>query len=190
MTFETIRIYRVQKIDGHALHNLIENTHATIKISFQLARHRAVIQRLRQFAPGDLSIRDEDEASHASPRCVGGHRGGSIARGGAGYPMKSFLTSERRGHSHARVLERSGRIHSLMLGQQLLHSGDLGAGRHFVKRCVAFAQSDGFRFPVQARAGPRESAIPHSGLWPARNCLRSRQKDFQSASLQACGPHA
>ncbi len=74
LSFETVRVHRVQQIDRHALHHFIEHTHAAVEVSLQLAGDGAVVERLRKFSPGNLALRNQDQAAHARARRVSRHR--------------------------------------------------------------------------------------------------------------------
>ena len=52
----------------------------------------------------------------------------------------------RGGEGHARVFERRGRIHALMLGVKIVDSGVTGTTWQVVERRVAFPQSNGVFF--------------------------------------------
>jgi hypothetical protein len=52
----------------------------------------------------------------------------------------------RGGERHARVFERCGRVHALMLGVEILNSQRARAPWQVIERRVAFAQRDGMLF--------------------------------------------
>ncbi len=57
--------------------------------------------------------------------------------------------AKRGRDSHARVFERSGRIHPLMFGKQARHARDPRTLRQFIQWSVAFAQGDGLFVTVE-----------------------------------------
>ena len=151
LAFETVWVHRVQKINRHALHHFIQHAHAAVEVSLQLAGDGAVVEGLRKFSPGDLALRNQDQAAHSCTRGVSGHRSRSVAGGGARHPAEASLPGERRGCRHAGIFERPGRIHALMFGEELLNSRGAAAGRQLIKRRVAFPQSDDLFPVVQSR---------------------------------------
>ena len=54
----------------------------------------------------------------------------------------------RRGDRHARVFERCGRVHALMLGVEILDTGRARAPGQAVQRRVAFTQRDDMLFAI------------------------------------------
>ena len=52
----------------------------------------------------------------------------------------------RGGESHARVFERGGRVHALVLGAEILDADRARASWQVIERRVAFAQRDGVFF--------------------------------------------
>ena len=74
LAFEPVRVYRIEQAHWHALHHFIQHAHAAIEVSFQLACDRAVVERLRQFAPGNLPFGNEHQTAHSTACRVGGHR--------------------------------------------------------------------------------------------------------------------
>ena len=57
----------VHQVDAHRWHidgDLADAAEAVVEVALDLQRERAVIQRLREFAEGDLARADEDDALH------------------------------------------------------------------------------------------------------------------------------
>src|SRR5579872_4986033 len=70
-----VRIDRVQQINLCPLHHLVKNSQTTIEVSSQLARERAIVQRLGKFAPGYLSFRDQNKTMQSTVCSVAAHGG-------------------------------------------------------------------------------------------------------------------
>src|SRR5205823_8071919 len=137
LALQSIWVNRVQKTHRHALHNFIQYAHTAVKIGFQLACDRAVVERLGEFAPGDLAFRNQHHAAHTSPRCICCHGSRGISRGSASNPAKPFQPGESGSYSHSGVFEGAGGIHALVLGKQPFHSSDASTLRKLVHRRVA-----------------------------------------------------
>ena len=58
----------------------------------------------------------------------------------------SPLVRGRGSERHARVFERCGRVHALVLGVEILDTSRAGASRQMVERRVAFTQRDDMLF--------------------------------------------
>ncbi len=142
LAFEAIGIDGVEQVDGEAAHQLEQQADAAVEVGLELDGHRAVVHRLRELAPGDLALGDENDGAQAGARGIGGHGGRSIAGGRAGDPLEAALDGDRERGGHAGVLEGAGGVHALVLGEQPVEPGDLRAARHLVERGVALAQGD------------------------------------------------
>ncbi len=161
LPFDAIRIHRIQQIHRHPLHHFVEHAHAAVEVGFQLAGDRAVVERLRQLAPGNFAVGNQHQAVQSAARGVRGHRRGSVSGRSARHPLVSRLPRERRRHGHARIFERAGRIHPLMFGEKLLHARALGAMRQRIQRRIALAKRDDLllRNLRQDFAKPPDSAL-------------------------------
>src|SRR3546814_10266096 len=74
LTLQTIGVDRVDDRDRRGLADLLDETHAVVEVALDLDHDRAVHDRLREFAEGDLAIRNQYECGDAGPYRVG--RGG------------------------------------------------------------------------------------------------------------------
>ena len=127
---------------GKRRDELGEDADAAVEVGLELDGEGAVVHGLRELAPGDLAFGDEDDAAQAGARGVGGHGGGGVAGGGAGDPLEAALDGDGEGGGHAGVLEGAGGVHALVLGEEPVDAGDLGAARQLVERRVALAEGD------------------------------------------------
>ena len=189
LAFEAKGIDRIQLIDGRAQNQFLQQAQATVEVGAQLAGDGTVVERLREFAPGNFAVGHKHQAAHASASGVGGHRRRGIAGGGAGNPAKSGESREGCGHRHAGVFEGAGGIQSLMFGEQARHAGDARALRKFVEWRVTLAQRDGLLVGLRARAEDRGSArrrFDRSVRKTGGDCARwisvSRRQDWLPSS--------
>ena len=143
LAFETIGVDGVEQVDGPALDEFVQHFYAAIEVGAELASDGAVVERLRELTPGDFAVGNEDEAAHAAAGGVGSHRGRGVAGGGAGDPAETFLAGEGGGGGHARVFERGGGVHALMLGLEGANSSGEGTTREIIEGCIPFPQRDG-----------------------------------------------
>ena len=75
LAFDAIRIHRIQQVDRLLANKLVENADASVEIGAELAGEGSVVERLRELAPGNFSIRDQHQAVHVAARGIGGHGG-------------------------------------------------------------------------------------------------------------------
>ena len=140
LTLKAIGIDRVQQVDWRSGDDLRQHAHATVKVGAQLHRGCAVVHGLRELSPRNLAFRNQHQAAQSGARGVSGHRCGGVACGGASDPLEAAVHGDRERSGHSGVLERAGRIHALVLGEQPVHAQRSGGFGHLVERCVALAQ--------------------------------------------------
>src|SRR6267143_660520 len=73
LSFDAIRIHRIQQVDRLLANEVVEDADASVEIGAELAGESSIVERLRELAPGNFSIRDEHEAMHVAARGIGGH---------------------------------------------------------------------------------------------------------------------
>ena len=129
---------------AHQRQNLVE-------VRLHLKRSGAVFERLRQFAVGDIAVRDEDDGLQSGGAGVGGHGGRRVAGGDAGHALHPQAHGLRSAAGHAVVLERAGGIEALVLENQPVKPGVGCGARGGEQRRVAFAQGDHGAVVVQER---------------------------------------
>jgi len=73
-------IHAVDEVDPHLARHFLDAGHRVVEVAGDLDREGAVVERLREFAVGDLAGADEDDRLH-QPRdgAVDGQRGAGIA---------------------------------------------------------------------------------------------------------------
>ncbi len=76
-------------------------------------------QRLGNLAEGDLSCGQEDDTGDSTLCCVGGEACGGVPGACAGDTRHPEFKRHADTHGHAAVLERAGRVHTLVLGVEL-----------------------------------------------------------------------
>ncbi len=120
----------------------MQQLEAAVEVGLQLHGQGAVVHGLRELAPGDLAVGDEDDGAQPGACRIGSHGGGGVAGGGAGDPLEAALDGDGHGRGHAGIFEGAGGVHALVLGQQPVDAGQLGAAGHLVERGIALAQGD------------------------------------------------
>ena len=119
--------------------------HGVVEIAGDLHRQRAVVERLREFAVGDLARADEDHRLHQPrDRAVEGQRGAGVAGRGAGGVRGADQPGVAEGGRHAVVLEAARRVHPLVLQVQPArrHAGVAGHAVGGVQQRLPFAHRD------------------------------------------------
>jgi hypothetical protein len=162
LALEAVGVDGVQEVDGELLDQFAKDFDASVEVGFELDGEGAVVHRLREFAPGDLSFGDEDDAAETGAGGVGSHGGGGVACGGAGNPLEATLRGNRERGGHAGVLEGARRVHALMLGEEPVDTGGFGAPGKIVEGGVAFAEGDDFFEVVDD--GEQVAEAPDAGL--------------------------
>jgi hypothetical protein len=142
LAFEPVWIDGVEQVDGLATHEFVQDLDASVEVGADLAGDGAVVERLRELAPGNFAFGDKDKAAHAAAGSVGGHGRGRVPSRRAGDPAESFLAREGCGGSHAGVFERGGRVHALMFGLECVHTCRTSTTRKVIERSIAFLQRD------------------------------------------------
>jgi len=142
LAFEPVRIDRVEQVDRLATHEFVQDLDASVEVGADLAGDGAVVERLRELAPGNFAFGDKDKAAHAAAGGVGGHGRGRVASRRAGDPAESFLAREGCGGGHAGVFEGGSRVHALMFGLECVHTCRASTTRKVIERSVAFLQGD------------------------------------------------
>ena len=102
-----------------------------VEVALERDDFRSVHQSLRQLIQGDIgrcalrtpgAARDDDDRARTDARRVGGHRCRRVARGRAHEDAASLLECLRNRDDHAAVLERTGRVESLVFEVQALET--------------------------------------------------------------------
>ena len=85
LPFQPEGIDAVDQVDAQLLADLLDAGHGVVEVAGDLHRQRAVVERLRKLAVGDLARADEDHRLH-QPRdgAIEGQRGAGVAGRGAG----------------------------------------------------------------------------------------------------------
>ncbi len=162
LPFQPVRIHRVQQIDRRFLHDLRQQFEAAVEVGGQLAGDGAVIHGLRELAPGDLALGNQHQALQPGARGVGGHRGRGVAGRSAGHASEAALLGHAHRRGHARVFERAGGIHALMLGVKLVDAQGFGGARQVIERRVALEQGHGVAKVLQN--GQQLAEAPDAGV--------------------------
>ena len=162
LPLQPVGIHRVEQIDRRFLSRSASAAQAAVEVGLQLAGHRAVVHRLRQLAPGNLAVGNQHQAAQPGARRISGHRRRSIPSRRAGHPLEAALLGHAHRRRHARVFERSGRIHPLVLGKKLVDSQRLGRARQVIERRIALAQRHRVAKAVQNRQQLAEA--PDAGV--------------------------
>jgi len=134
----------------------------TVEVGLELDGKRAIVHRLRELAPGDLALRDEDDATKTRAGRISCHRRGRISRRRACDPLEATLGGDGKRSGHARVFEGAGGVHALVLGEQPVDAGGFGAAGKIVERGVALAESDDFFQVIDD--GQQVAEAPDTGL--------------------------
>ena len=142
LSFNAIRVDRVQQIYRHALDNFIEHANASVEIRLELAGDRSVVERLRELSPGNLAVGDEHQAVKASACRVRCHGCRGIPGRCTRNPVITSLPRKGRGYRHACVFERACGVHTLVFSIKLLYAGRLSAVDQFVNGRIAFADGN------------------------------------------------
>jgi hypothetical protein len=174
LAFDAERVDRVEQIDAQALGEYADQRQDLIEIRFHLESLGAVFESLRQFAVGNVAVRDEDERVEPAGARVGGHRRGRVAGRDAGHAFHTKPARLCHARRHAVVLERSGGIEALMLERDVLESAIGRGARRLQKRRVAFAQRDdigvivekGKQFAIAPDAALLERGVRHPPFAP------------------------
>jgi hypothetical protein len=74
LAFEAVRIDGVQQVDRRALDELGKDANAAVEVGAELDGGGAVVHGLRELAPGNLALGNEDERLQTGAGGVSGHR--------------------------------------------------------------------------------------------------------------------
>src|SRR5206468_6128311 len=135
---------------------------ATVEVGLELDGERTVVHRLRELAPGNLALRNENDAAKTGAGSISSHCRRSIACRGACDPLEAALGGDGEGGRHAGVFEGAGGVHALVLGQEPVDACTFGAAGKIVERSVAFAESDDFLRVLND--GEQIAEAPDAGL--------------------------
>ena len=142
LAFDAIGIDGVEQVDGLLPNEFVENAHAAVEVGAELAGERAVVEGLRELAPGNFPVRNEHQAPHISARGVGGHGGRGVAGRGARDPAETRFQRGGGGNGHASVFERCRGIHALVLRIEMIDSHGLRAAAQVIERSIALSERD------------------------------------------------
>ena len=178
----------VHDLDFAGLAEFTHDAQRLVEVAFNGNGRRAVHQGLREFAEGNVPVRQQHHAFHLRARRVSGGGGRGIAGAGADDDFRAALLGLRHGERHAAILERAGRVQAFVFEEQRKITTDgRHEIRHFDERRVALVQRDDGRlrrdrqiFGIAADdAGPvglhgirhfeiQVQGANNCGVWPAR----------------------
>ncbi len=95
--------------------HLAHELERAVEVAVERDHARAVHQRLRHLAGGDVAVGDDHRAGDAGTRGIGGGGGGGIAGGGADDGLGAFAHGGGDGAGHAPILEGAGGVGALKL---------------------------------------------------------------------------
>ncbi len=142
LAFDAERVDGVEQVDAEAVGEHAHQRENLIEVGFHLKRARAVFQRLRQLAVGDVAVRDEDDGIESGGAGIGRHGCGRVAGGDARHALAAESNRLRDAAGHAVVFERSGGIEALVFERQPIQAAVLSGARRVQQRRVAFAKRD------------------------------------------------
>ena len=128
LPLEAERVDRVDEVDVVAVGQLAQQGQRLVEVALDLDDPRAVGDRLRQLAAGDLALRHQHQRRHARRRRVGGERGRGVAGRGAGDDAGADRLGVADADGHAAVLEGRGRVLALVLELEVT-VGESGVAR-------------------------------------------------------------
>ena len=124
LPFQPEGIDAVDQVDAQLLADFLDAGHGVVEIAGDLHGQRAVVERLRELAVGDLARADEDHGLHQPrDRAVEGQRGAGVAGRGAGGARGADEPGVAEGGRHAVVLEAARGVHPLVLQEQAAGPG-------------------------------------------------------------------
>src|SRR5436309_1220287 len=85
-------------------------TAAAFQVGLELDGERTVVHRLRELAPGNLALRNENDAAKTGAGSISSHCRRSIACRGACDPLEAALGGDGEGGRHAGVFEGAGGV--------------------------------------------------------------------------------
>ena len=129
LAFDAEGVDGVQQVNAETFGEAAHQGEDLIEVRLHLEGARAVFESLGQLAVGDVAVRDEDDRLQARGACVGGHGGGSVARGHARDSLHPEPHGLRCPARHAVVLERACRVESLVLEDEAVESAVLRSPR-------------------------------------------------------------
>ena len=189
LPLQPVRIDRVEQVDRRFIHNLRQQCQAAVEVGLQLAGHRAVVHRLRELAPGDLAVGNQHQALQPGARGISGHRRRSVSGRRAGHPLEAPLLGHAHCRGHARVLEGAGRIHSLVLGEELVDPQPLGGARQMIERRIALEERHRIAKALQNRQQLAEA--PYAGVvQPLRRAAPLPPQPLERAGIGTVRPLA
>jgi hypothetical protein len=141
LSLDAVGIDRVDDCKVTGLSQLAHESQGVVKISPNGNDSRSIDIGLDHLASGDTSRRKKDGALHSGTCGIGGGGSGGIAGGGAEDGMGTLLGGLGDRHGHAPILERAGRIQSLVFDIDLT-AGDRTQFGRMNQRCGTLAQRD------------------------------------------------
>ena len=142
LPFQPERIQRIDEVEPEFVREIAKHPESLIKVIAHLDDHRAKLQCLRQFRGGDLAEGNKNHGFHTSPRGIGRHGSGSIARRGARGHSAAQDRRLRDAGCHPQILERTRRIVALMLDRQPYTAGPFPGAVHVHQGRAAFREAD------------------------------------------------
>ena len=157
LPFDAKRIDGIEQVNAQPLGQHAHQRQNLIEVRLHLQRPRAIFQRLRQLAEGNIAVRNEDDGIQPRRARVGRHGCRSVAGGNAGHALHVQPDGLRDAARHAVVLERSGRIEALMLEREPIESA-VAAARGASSSGVLPSRSDTTDDDGHRTAAARDSA--------------------------------
>ena len=185
LALDAMWVDRVHQRDGIVVGDVTHCVQCRVEVSFQGDDLGSVHKGLGKLVQSDFARRNDNDRAGPGPRRVGGHRGRSVAGGGAHEDAAARLERLGHGHHHAAVLERPRGVEPLVLEvemPQAERAADVAArhkrGRAFVeidlwgrrpdRQMLAIASDDTHRALVKRRAGRRRRRARARGAPSAR----------------------
>ncbi len=170
LSFQTVGVQRIEQVNRKLLNDFLQEFQAAIKIRLQLQDVRSILERLRELAGSYMAAGQKNHALHSAARRIGRDGSRGIARGRTTHAGKSLGFSHGDSRGDARVLERAGGIHSLVLDQKIVETERIRSFLQKYERRVALSHRDNvlsFHLRKQLAEAPDTTGVFRSRREPA-----------------------